>query len=619
MVHWALIMVLLGALSALAAAQTPAPPAGTVLFRQGTEGYNSYRIPALTVTNGGTLLAFCEGRRNSVSDTGDIAVLVRRSEDGGATWSGQQVVWDDPGHTSGNPCAVVDRDTGTVWLLMTWNRGDDHEKDIIAGRSKDTRRVFVTASRDEGRTWDTPREITRDVKRDHWTWYATGPGSGIQIQRGPSRGRLIIPCDHVEAKTHAYYSHVIYSDDHGETWQLGGVTPRSDVNECEVVELADGRLMLNMRNYAQDQRCRQVAFSRDGGVTWEDQDFQPDLIEPVCQASITRLRWPDDDTPGILLFSNPASRTRRQNLTVRISYDEGRTWSVLRTLHEGPSAYSSLVRLSDSEAACLYEAGLKMPYESIVFIRFPIDAAASSSDVFLPPLPAGRTWKRIWQDEFDGQSLDPDKWEVMGDYPRRDGFWLKGDAFLDGQGVLVLRTRKEGNRYSSGAVRTLGRFEHTYGYWEARCRLPSQPGHWPAFWLMPSGGIGHLESGGEDGAEIDIMEKPWRDSRVQHTLHWDGYGEHHQSEGRIARVPGVQEGWHTFGLWWTPEFYAFFVDGRETWHTMAGGICRVPLYIKLTEEIGPWAGDITRVRLPDFFLVDYVRVYEDTADTPKTP
>ena len=370
MVNRVYIMVLLVGTLSFAAAQAPASPAGTVLFQQGTDGYHSYRIPALTVTNRGTLLALCEGRKNSVSDTGDIAIVGRRSEDHGETWSQQQVIWDDPGHTSGNPCVVVDRDTGTVWLLMTWNRGDDQEKDIIGGRSKDIRRVFVTASRDDGKTWDTPREITRDVKRENWTWYATGPGSGMQIQRGPHRGRLVIPCDHVEADTRAYYSHVIYSDDHGETWHLGGVTPKAGVNECEVVELADGRLMLNMRNYAPEQRCRQTAFSRDGGLTWENQDFDPDLIEPICQASITRLCWPEGNTPDILLFSNPASRARRENLTVRISHDEGRTWSVLKTLYKGPSAYSSLTRLSDAEAACLYEAGLKTPYEYIVFVRF---------------------------------------------------------------------------------------------------------------------------------------------------------------------------------------------------------------------------------------------------------
>ncbi len=589
-----------------------AEPAGIALFQQGNAGFHTYRIPALTVTTSGALIAFCEGRKQRASDTGDIAIVARRSEDLGETWSAPEVVWDDPGNTSGNPCAVVDRDTGAIWLLMTWNRGDDQEKDIIARRSKDTRRVYATVSRDDGRTWSAPREITKDVKRDDWTWYATGPGSGIQKQREPHKGRLIIPCDHVEAETKDYYSHVIYSDDHGETWHLGGRTPQAGVNECEVVELADGSLMLNARNYNPEQRCRQVAFSRDGGLTWEDQHFQPDLVEPICQASITRLRWPEGSEPGILLFSNPASQKTRENMTVRISRDEGQTWSILRVLHEGPSAYSSLAALPNGEGACLYEAGTGQPYESIRFARFQYRPSLTYPDESLPPLPPGQTWKLVWQDEFEGATLNPEKWEIMGDYPRRDGFWVQQDAYLDGQGALVLRTRKDGNRYTSGAIRTRGRFEALYGYWEARCKLPTQPGHWPAFWLMPARGIDSLELGGEDGAEIDIMEKPWRDGRINHAIHWNGYGEHHKSKGKVAQVPGVESGWHTFGLWWHPDGYVFYVDGMETWSTSAGGVCRVPLYIKLTEEIGKWAGEIDQANLPDYFYVDYVRVYQIT-------
>ena len=142
--------------------------------------------------------------------------------------------------TCGNPCAVVDQKTGTIFLLTTWNRGDDHESQIIDQKSKDTRRVFVTQSSDDGVTWTKPKEITESVKSRDWTWYATGPGSGIQIQKGRHKGRLAIPCDHIEAVTKHYYSHIIFSDDHGKTWKLGGSTPEHQVNECEVVELAKG-------------------------------------------------------------------------------------------------------------------------------------------------------------------------------------------------------------------------------------------------------------------------------------------------------------------------------------------------------------------------------------------
>lgn len=345
---------------------------GQALFVSGEQGYDTYRIPALAALPDGTVLAFCEGRRNSASDTGDIDLLVKRSNDQGATWSAQQIVWDDGPNTCGNPAPVVDTETGTVWLLMTWNRGDDAEPEIIAQTSRDTRRVFVTSSTDSGRTWQVPREITADVKQSDWTWYATGPGSGIQIQQGPCRGRLVVACDHIEAPGGHYYSHIIYSDDHGASWQLGGRSPRPQVNECQVAELPSGRLLLNMRNYDRAQHCRQRAVSADGGATWQDQRFDPALIEPICHGALVRSTWPSSADRSVLVFSNPASREQRVNLTLRVSVDEGETWPVARVLHAGPSAYSDLAVLGNGEIACLYEAGARHPYESIVLARLPL-------------------------------------------------------------------------------------------------------------------------------------------------------------------------------------------------------------------------------------------------------
>ncbi|MCK5861749.1 MAG: exo-alpha-sialidase [Candidatus Hydrogenedentes bacterium] len=343
-------------------------PANAVLTQQplyasGEGGYSSYRIPSLLVTKTGTVLAFCEGRKEGMSDTGNIDLLVKRSEDHGDTWSAQKVVWDDKDNTCGNPCPVLDRDTGILWLLMTWNRGDDPEKNIIAQTSKDTRRVFVSSSADDGRTWGSPQEITVAAKQESWSWYATGPGAGIQLTQGVHAGRLVIPCDHIEKDTEHYYSHIIYSDDHGATWQLGGSTPRGKVNECEVVELRGGRLLLNMRNYDRSRRYRQVAFSDDGGITWTGQRFDKTLIEPICQASIRSMG-------DRILFSNPADTKKRINMCVRQSFDEGSTWSVLHILHPGPSAYSSLALLADGRAACFYERGNKQPYETITLARF---------------------------------------------------------------------------------------------------------------------------------------------------------------------------------------------------------------------------------------------------------
>src|SRR5262249_21951912 len=165
--------------------------------------------------------------------------------------------------------------------------------------------------------------------------------------------------------TKARRSHIIYSDDHGKSWKLGGVVG-PDCNESQVVELTDGALMLNMRSYRASHR-RLVSQSKDGGLTWSKPVEDSALIEPVCQASI--LRCPG--AKGAIFFSNPAS-TKREKLTVRLSRDEGKTWPTARELHAGPAAYSCLAVLPDRTIACLYERGEKNPYETITLARFPL-------------------------------------------------------------------------------------------------------------------------------------------------------------------------------------------------------------------------------------------------------
>lgn len=251
---------------------------------------------------------------------------------------------------------------------------------------------------------------------------------------------------------------------------------------------------------------------------------------------------------------------------------------------------------------------------AVALIALSLAAPSWSADEFLPPLPAGQRWQLAWSDEFEGDAVDQSKWGICGDWKRRDGYWVKEDAYVDGQGHLILRTKKDGDRYTCGAVRTRGKFEHRYGYWVCRCRFPEEPGHWPAFWLFAPG-VGKVGDGGRDGTEIDVMEKPWREDRTTQNLHWDGYGKEHQSAGTRFMVPGMSEGYHTFALLWTPEEYVFYVNGQETWRTAAGGVSQVPEYAKLTEEIGKWGGDIAQANLPDHFVVDYVRVYDIAGTT----
>ena len=350
------------------------------VFRAGEDGYHTYRIPALTVTKKGTLLAFCEARRNNQRDHGDIDLVVKRSTDGGKSWSAQKVVYEEGGKaeiTIGNPSPVVDRDTGTIWLPMC----------------RDNRDVLITKSTDDGLTWSKPVDITRSVKKPDWGWYATGPGIGIQLRGGPHKGRLIIPCDHREpvGDRMVKKSHVFYSDDHGKTWQLGGSVDEH-TDECQLVETADGSLLVNMRNYwehdghqSEKGGKRATARSRDGGQTWTDLQFDATLIEPTCQASFlryTHARYTDAKMHGKnrLLFSNPASQDDRIKMTVRMSYDEGKTWPVGKLLNEGQSAYSSLAVLSDNTIGCLYERGREHPYEKITFARFNLAWLTDGSD-----------------------------------------------------------------------------------------------------------------------------------------------------------------------------------------------------------------------------------------------
>jgi sialidase-1 len=323
------------------------------VFTSGTNGYHTYRIPAIVLTCDHTLLAFCEGRKNGRGDRGNLDLMLRRSTDGGKTWQPMQLVYEEGGAariTIGNPCPVVDRTTGTIWLPFCRNND----------------RVLMTHSTDDGKTWAKPIEITQDVKKPQWEWYATGPGHGIQL----SSGRLAVPCDHRDkskAEDRAWKlsgrSHVICSDDHGTTWRLGGVTEQR-MNECEVVELADKSLLLSMRNHFGNS-LRAFATSTDAGLTWSKAKHHEQVYCPTCQSSMHRYSF---DPKNIILYSGPGG-PGRSRMTIRLSKDEGKTWPVAKVLYEGSSAYSDLVVLPDGTIGCLYE---RDDYGKITFARFAI-------------------------------------------------------------------------------------------------------------------------------------------------------------------------------------------------------------------------------------------------------
>lgn len=326
-------------------------PFSTNVFVGGLGGYPTYRIPAMVVTGKGTILAFCEGRKTGILDHGNLDLVLKRSFDNGRTWGPLQVIEGKGFVTWGNPAPVVDRDTGTIWLPFCL----------------DNDRVFVTHSNDDGATWAEPTEITDDVKLPGWGWYATGPGHSIQL----SGGRLLIPCDHGTIK--GTYSHVIYSDDHGQTWKLGGILDQG-TNEAMAIETTSGRIYLTMRNTYGKKR-RAYAWSDNHGLDWSSVQLDDNLVGPTCQASILSLA--KGKTP--VLFMNPAS-VKRENMAVRISYDEARTWGPPRTIHPGPAAYSDMAVLSDTTVGALYENGRIWPYSKITFINMDLEWISEGED-----------------------------------------------------------------------------------------------------------------------------------------------------------------------------------------------------------------------------------------------
>ncbi|MBC6463388.1 sialidase family protein [Actinomadura sp. HBU206391] len=345
-----------------------------VLFGQNDFGYACFRIPAAVRAAGGMVLAFAEGRVKDCGDDEDIDLVLRRSTDGGRTWGPLQVVSEGNGSTHGNPVPIVDRRTGRVVLVSTHNG----PAPCPNGCDRDP---YVQISDDDGATWSAPREMT-EGKPPEWNfWYATGPMHGIQLTRGPHAGRLIVGANHESydgVGPHVYGTHLLYSDDGGRTWHIGATSAFDDgtiiAQEVTVTELTDGRVYALARERGTDPGHRAYAISSDGGETFDRPFKTLDLAMPDVQASTLRLRATDEgDATDRILVSAPAHPVSREAMTVRSSYDEGRTWQTWdkgKVFWWGPAAYSDMVELDGDEAALYYEAGVSTPYESIRWARF---------------------------------------------------------------------------------------------------------------------------------------------------------------------------------------------------------------------------------------------------------
>lgn len=357
------------------------------VFVSGAEGHKSYRIPAIVGLPNGELLAFCEGRVNGAGDFGDINIVLKRSTNGGKTWTAIQTVVDADSLQAGNPAPVVDLTdpafpAGRIFLF--YNTGNNYEAEVRKGNG--LREVWFKTSTNNGSTWSEPVNITSQVHRpkqqaanpaynfaQDWRSYANTPGHAMQFGRGKYKGRIWVAANHSSGQPQKgftdYAAHGYYTDDHGKTFQLSATVPMPGGNESTAAELSGDRLMMNSRNQKGDVRARIVSISSNGGVTWDTTYIDQTLIDPVNEGSL--LTVGKKSRKNIIAFCNAADTKRRDNLTLRISYDDGESWKKLFVIDKSPgdtakdyTAYSDLIKLNRKTVGVLYE---KDGYKQIVF------------------------------------------------------------------------------------------------------------------------------------------------------------------------------------------------------------------------------------------------------------
>jgi len=352
------------ALCCLAAAHAAPLFEQTDVFVSGHDGYFAYRIPAIETAPDGSLLAFAEARKHNLRDPGyekqDIDLVLKRSTDLGRTWSAMKVI-EDPGElwSAANPATVVDRDTKKVWLFYVRSKPGRNTQAARAGTND--RELFARTSDNHGVTWSEPIDLTqatRDFADAKWRSSVAGPGGAIQARNGT----LAIPVWRFEP----YSVFAVTSEDHGRTWRRGELVPGVSGDECQLVELADGRWLFDIRQQKTAHRWR--ATSSDGGKTWENVRAGESVSPVACAIERFTLKSAGDDRDR-LLWTGPKG-PQRSNLVVRVSYDEGATFGNEKLIASGPAAYSDLTILKDKTVGVLWERGTNKNYQFISLTRF---------------------------------------------------------------------------------------------------------------------------------------------------------------------------------------------------------------------------------------------------------
>ena len=348
---------------------TQAP--GAAVQMPGVTGGGDYHTicgPVLAKTTRNTLLAFAEGRRDARGDFGNIDLILRRSTDCGATWSDIQVVHRNGDGQIGNPCPIVDHETGRIHLLSC--TGVEEELEILTGSSY--REVWLSSSDDDGVSWSRRRNISSMARRDDWYWYATGPAAGIRIRSGRCRGRLVAPANHsylLPDGAHVYACHSLYSDDHGETWHIGSSSGPGG-NENQIAEAGDDLLIQDIRLQTHRTGYRAYRYSRDGGATWDAMHSDPNRPCTRCQGSMISLAQRPNGTHNLLVASNPApiarriARGRREHIVARISTDGGRTWPRRLVVEPSYGGYSTLIEIDRDRIGIMYDRHPRLSFRT---------------------------------------------------------------------------------------------------------------------------------------------------------------------------------------------------------------------------------------------------------------
>jgi sialidase-1 len=357
------------------------------VFVSGNDGYKSYRIPAIIAAPNKSILAFAEGRVNGSGDFGNVDIVMKRSTDKGKTWGNLQTVVDNDTLQAGNSAPVVDYSDpaypdGRIFLF--YNTGNMPEGEVRNG--KGLREVWYKTSIDNGNTWSDAVNITLQVHRpnqpqintaynfaENWRSFANTPGHAMQFNAGKYAGRIFVAANHSTGNPQPqfkdYEANGFYTDDHGKTFSISPNINMPGSNESMATQISNGRLMMNIRNQRGDIRARIVSISSNGGQSWDTTYFDKMLIDPVNQGSILTLG--KKNGKAIIAFCNAADTKRRDNLTLRISYNDGLTWSKnividksADNLEKDFTAYSDLVKISKTKIGILYE---RDRYSQIVF------------------------------------------------------------------------------------------------------------------------------------------------------------------------------------------------------------------------------------------------------------